>query len=159
MNTHALQQLFDTAMAMLDSTLTTLADLRKINLNMNITSKEFMSDEERKKRRRLQALRWSILLGVSYTGYKIINNLFFEQGTTRKREIIRAALEQAKSIPVEPLDRTKYHDSTTRRRRIRPFDIENNFSRNNAHLPLNDIMNHNNNYRGSEYREYRDRNF
>ena len=71
MNTHALQQLFHTAMSFFDNAISTLNEIRALNI-ASASDEEEMSEEEIKRRRRLKALRWSLVMGVSYAGYKLM---------------------------------------------------------------------------------------
>ena len=71
MNTQALHQLYGQAMSMLDSALSTLSEMRALEQRMSKSETE-MTEEEKKRRRRLKALRWSFLLGVSYMGYRFV---------------------------------------------------------------------------------------
>ena len=71
MNTHALQQLFHTAMSFFDNAMSTLNEIRALNI-ASASDEEEMSEEEIKRRRRLKALRWSLVMGVSYAGYKLM---------------------------------------------------------------------------------------
>mmetsp|Transcript_7251 Transcript_7251/g.10920 ORF Transcript_7251/g.10920 Transcript_7251/m.10920 type:complete len:175 (-) Transcript_7251:37-561(-) len=76
MNTHALQQLYQTAKSMLEHTISTL---NQSPLLQHSTSASTMTkthtEEEEKRRRRIKALRWSLLLSISYTAYRIVNYL------------------------------------------------------------------------------------
>ncbi len=69
MNTQALNQLYHQAMAMLDQALATIHELKTLE---TATSGKILSEEEMKKRRRLKAIRWSIMLGISYGGYAFV---------------------------------------------------------------------------------------
>ena len=70
MNTQALHQLYEQGMTMLDKILNTL---HEINTLENASQKQ-LSEEDKKRRRRLKALRWSILVGGSYVGYRLVAN-------------------------------------------------------------------------------------
>jgi hypothetical protein len=70
MNTQALHQLYGQGMTMLDNILNTL---HEINTLENASQKQ-LSEEDKKRRRRLKALRWSILVGGSYVGYRVVAN-------------------------------------------------------------------------------------
>jgi hypothetical protein len=80
MNTQALHQLFNTAMSMFDHAIATLNDMRA--LSINAAAEEELPEEEIKRRRRLRAMRWSLVLGVSYAGYKIMRRWLM-----RRREL------------------------------------------------------------------------
>mmetsp|Transcript_31891 Transcript_31891/g.70671 ORF Transcript_31891/g.70671 Transcript_31891/m.70671 type:complete len:380 (+) Transcript_31891:153-1292(+) len=80
MNTQALHQLFNTAMSMFDHAIATLNDMRA--LSSNAASEEELPEEEIKRRRRLRAMRWSLVLGISYAGYKIMRRWLM-----RRREL------------------------------------------------------------------------
>jgi len=77
MNTQALHQLYNQAMSMLDQVLATIHELKTLENSQN----DRLSEEDQKRRRRLKALRWSIMLGFSYAGYS-----FFYKWLKRRRE-------------------------------------------------------------------------
>jgi len=68
MNTQAMHQLYDQAMGMLDQALVMLHELRTLE-NREIQA---LSEEDQKRRRRLKAIRWSLMLGISYAGYSFV---------------------------------------------------------------------------------------
>ena len=68
MTTQALNQLYHQAIAMLDQALGVIHELQTLETHDNGR----LTDEEKKKRRRLKAFRWSIMLGVSYGGYTLV---------------------------------------------------------------------------------------
>lgn len=68
MNTQALHHLYEQIMAMLDQGLKLLQELRTLE-NQEIQA---LSEEDQKRRRRLKALRWSLMLGISYAGYSFV---------------------------------------------------------------------------------------
>ena len=68
MNTQALQQLYQNGMSMVDQVLKTLHDMNATtNLCINDTS-----EEEKQRKRKLKALRWTMVFSISYIGYKLI---------------------------------------------------------------------------------------
>lgn len=92
MNTQALQQLFHTGMSMFDNAIQTLNEMNAI---CDAKGKD-LTEEEIKRRRRLKALRWTIVLGVSFTGYKIIRKWF------RQRRIYREFKNKIESSSTQP---------------------------------------------------------
>lgn len=82
MNTHALQQLFHTAMSFFDNAVSTLNEIRALNIAS--ASEDEMSEEEVKRRRRLKALRWSLVMGVSYAGYKLMRRWLLRRRQLRQ---------------------------------------------------------------------------
>lgn len=84
MNTHALQQLFHTAMSFFDNAMSTLNEIRALNMSSASADEEEMSEEEIKRRRRLKALRWSLVMGVSYAGYKLMRRWFLRRRQLRQ---------------------------------------------------------------------------
>lgn len=72
MNTHALQQLLDTATTMFDHALQTFKEMRMLDA----ANEALESEEEQKRRRRLKALRWALIMSVVYGGYRLIRRLF-----------------------------------------------------------------------------------
>ena len=58
---------------MLDQLLLTIKELKTLEESQ---SSEQLSEEEQMKRRRLKALRWSLVLGISYAGYSLVAKWF-----------------------------------------------------------------------------------
>lgn len=81
MNTHAIQQLLDTASTMLDHALKTYKEMRALEARIN----ESESEEDKKQRRRLRALRWMMIATVTYAGYRVIKLAFRRR---KQRELI-----------------------------------------------------------------------
>jgi len=81
MNTAALQQLLESAAAMMNHAIHVYKELRVLEL----ASQQTESLEDKKKRRRLRALRWCIMVGVSYAAYKLVRVALF--GASRRRRI------------------------------------------------------------------------
>jgi len=85
MNTHALQQLFQTAKSMIDHTLSTLNQVRLLDETPSSrTLTKHQTEEEKKRRRRLKALRWSLVLSVSYAAYRIVRYLVRRSSRQRR---------------------------------------------------------------------------
>ena len=72
MNTQAIQQLLDTASTMLDHAMKTYKEMRALEARNN----ELESEEDKKQRRRLRALRWMMIATVTYAGYRVIKLAF-----------------------------------------------------------------------------------
>jgi hypothetical protein len=72
MNTAALQQLLESTSKMVDHAIHVYKEMRAVEM----ASQHSELPEDKKRRRRLRALRWCIMLGVSYAGYKIIRMAF-----------------------------------------------------------------------------------
>jgi hypothetical protein len=72
MNTHAVNQLLEAATAMFDHAVATWSEMRAIEA----AASEFESEEDKKRRRRLRALRWAMVTAATYAGYKCIKWLF-----------------------------------------------------------------------------------
>lgn len=72
MNTQAVKQLLEAATAMFDHAVASWSEMRSIEAAAN----EFESEEMKKRRRRLRALRWAMVTAITYTGYKVIRWLF-----------------------------------------------------------------------------------
>lgn len=70
MNTHALHQLYEQGMTMLDNVFSTLHEIN----TLESASQKHLSEEDKKRRRRLKAIRWSMLIGISYVGYRFVAN-------------------------------------------------------------------------------------
>lgn len=76
MNQQAIQQAFDSLVNMFDHAVATFHELRAIEA-MQI---EKETEEQKRRRRRLKAIRWAILMGGSWLVYKLIHRI-----TTGKR--------------------------------------------------------------------------
>lgn len=68
MNTQALHQLVDMVSTMFDHAVQTWHEMRTLD-QMKWRNE---SEEEQKKRRRLRALRWALLVGATYSAYRIL---------------------------------------------------------------------------------------
>lgn len=68
MNTQAVQQLLEAATAMFDHAVASWTEMRSIEA----AESEFESEEIKKRRRRLRALRWAMVTAITYAGYKVI---------------------------------------------------------------------------------------
>jgi hypothetical protein len=69
-------------MSFFDNAISTLNEIRALNIAS--ASEEEMSEEEIKRRRRLKALRWSLVMGVSYAGYRLIRRWFMRRRQLRQ---------------------------------------------------------------------------
>mmetsp|Transcript_2986 Transcript_2986/g.4395 ORF Transcript_2986/g.4395 Transcript_2986/m.4395 type:complete len:214 (-) Transcript_2986:275-916(-) len=70
MNTQAIQQLLDSASTMLDHAIKTYKEIQQLHAT------EHESEEDKKRRRRLRALRWAAITLVAYTGFKVVRIAF-----------------------------------------------------------------------------------
>jgi hypothetical protein len=78
MNQQALQQAFDSLTSMMDHAIATFHELRALEAMQ--TEKE--TEEQKKRRRRLKAIRWALVMGSSWLVFKIIRRL-----TSRRRRL------------------------------------------------------------------------
>ena len=86
MNTQQLHQLYDQIIVMFDQALKYLDELKHLESvqgHMNIHQP--LTEEQIKKRRRLKAIRWTIMFGISYAGYKLVLKWY-----RKRREYTRA---------------------------------------------------------------------
>jgi len=81
MNTQALQQLLDTATTMLEQALAAYKEMRALEMMANDSE----SEEAKKKRRRLKALRWALVLAVTYGGYRVVRVAFQQKRRSSRR--------------------------------------------------------------------------
>ena len=81
MNTQAIQQLFETAFAMLDHALKAYTEMRILEARVSQSE----SEEDKKKKRRLRALRWMMVTVITYAGYRVVKLAF------QRRRPIRAS--------------------------------------------------------------------
>lgn len=72
MNTQAMQKLLETVTAMIENAMKTYTEMRALEL----AARDCESQEARKKRRRLKALRWAVVFAVTYTGYRLVRVAF-----------------------------------------------------------------------------------
>ncbi len=82
MNTQALHNLYEQVMAMLDQGLKLVQELRTLE-NQEIQA---LSEEDQKRRRRLKALRWSLMFGISYAGYSFVSKWFKKRKEYKRRK-------------------------------------------------------------------------
>lgn len=75
MNAHALQQLLDAALAAFDRATTAYRELRSLEAARHETDDE----ESRKRLRRFQALRWTVVVAATYGGYRLVKRLLFQR--------------------------------------------------------------------------------
>lgn len=105
MNTQALHQLYQQAMAMLDQSLSLLHELKTLENQHHKT----LTEEEKKKQRRLKAMRWAIIMGISYAGYT-----FVRKWLKRRREYIKYMKRSRDSggmmLTNEPMRQQYQHD-------------------------------------------------
>jgi hypothetical protein len=87
MNTHAIQQLLESATAMFDHAVATWQEMQVVEAS-NIARE---TEEMKKRRRRLRALRWALVTAFTYSGYKLIRYLL----CSRQRQL----LEQQRLLP------------------------------------------------------------
>lgn len=80
MNTQAIHQLLDTAYNMLDHALKTYSEMRTLE---KLQEHEAETEEDKKRRRRLRALRWALVVLISYTGYRVVRLAFSKKNRKR----------------------------------------------------------------------------
>ena len=84
MNSQALYQLFHTGIQMFDAASKTVQELSLFYSNQKKLEHE-EDDEFKKRKRRLKALRWSLLFAVSYSSYKLVYKLM--SGRNRRSRV------------------------------------------------------------------------
>jgi hypothetical protein len=57
-----------------------------------------LTEEEQKRRRRLKALRWGIVISISYAGYSMVYKWFKRRRDLKKRRLLSASLPPRGSI-------------------------------------------------------------
>jgi len=75
MNTQALRQTLESASAMFDHAIATWNEMQVIEA----ASRENESEEMKKRRRRLRALRWALVAAVSYAGYRLLRKVLLRK--------------------------------------------------------------------------------
>lgn len=101
MNTEAVKHLLESATAMFDHAVARWQELRALEAAHRHTE----SPEARKRRRRLRALRWALVAGVTYAGYAFVRKLLqWSSGSSRQRRH-RLTMEAA-ATPTSP---STYH--------------------------------------------------
>jgi hypothetical protein len=88
MNTQAIQQLLETATSMLDRAVKTYHEMRTLEAQSNALE----SEEDTKRRRRLRALRWTMVVAATYAGYKLMRMAFVGSTTQSRRRRIRRSI-------------------------------------------------------------------
>mmetsp|Transcript_25500 Transcript_25500/g.37818 ORF Transcript_25500/g.37818 Transcript_25500/m.37818 type:complete len:271 (+) Transcript_25500:1-813(+) len=71
MNTNQLHLLYDQIMAMIDHALQYIHQLQHLD-QLQSQQTTPLTEEQIKQKRRLKAIRWSLMLGISYGGFKIV---------------------------------------------------------------------------------------
>jgi hypothetical protein len=84
MNTEAVNQLLEAATGMFDHAVATWSEMRAIEA----AASEFESEEHKKRRRRLRALRWAMVTAATYAGYKCIKWLFSSSRRRNQRPML-----------------------------------------------------------------------
>lgn len=82
MNTHQLHQLYDQLTTMADQALFYIYEMRTLQ---EVATKN-LSDEERKRRRRLKAIRWGLLFGASYASFWTILKWYKKRKDLKRRK-------------------------------------------------------------------------
>ena len=104
MNTQALQQLYQNGMSMVDQVLKTLHDM---NATTTLCNNDDTSEEEKQRKRKLKALRWTMVFGISYIGYKLIRKWL------RQRRAIRDYHHRLSNTSYNPTPPTTTNSSIT----------------------------------------------
>lgn len=84
MNTQAVKQLLEAATGMFDHAVASWSEMRVIEA----AASEFESEEDKKRRRRLRALRWAMVTCATYAGYKCIKWLLSSSAKKRHRPML-----------------------------------------------------------------------
>jgi len=84
MNTKHLHQLYQQIMNMLDQTLAIIEEVKRMEEGKE---NKQLSPEEIKRRRRLKAIRWSIMIGITYLGSKAILKWFQRRRVYQSRRL------------------------------------------------------------------------
>mmetsp|Transcript_11593 Transcript_11593/g.17711 ORF Transcript_11593/g.17711 Transcript_11593/m.17711 type:complete len:130 (-) Transcript_11593:639-1028(-) len=75
MNTQALQQLYTNTTNMIDHVVCTFTEMRTLDAPRQEEEELEQSEEIRKRRRMLRTMRWALVLGLTYAGYKLVRYL------------------------------------------------------------------------------------
>lgn len=127
MNTHAVQQLFQSAAVFCEHAISTWQEMQTLDnddtrssLSVSNVAKDpyrcqskEAEEQRNRRRRRLRALRWALMIGVSYTGYKIIGYIcqqIFSRGRQRQGQIQYQELmtNQHHDLPYHPYPAASY---------------------------------------------------
>lgn len=84
MNTHQLHQLYDQLTAMADQALLYIHEMKTLSIQEVATKN--LSDEERRRRRRLKAIRWGLLFSASYASFWTILKWYKKRKDFKKRK-------------------------------------------------------------------------
>lgn len=78
-----------------DNAISTLNEIRALNI-ASASDEEEMSEEEIKRLRRLKALRWSLVMGVSFAGYKLMRRWVLRR--RQLRHVIATGVNPGQSV-------------------------------------------------------------
>jgi hypothetical protein len=92
MNAEAVKHLLESAVAMFDHAAATWHEMQALEAQGRATE----SEEMKKRRRRLRALRWALVAAVTYAGYAVIRKLL---SSRRRRPAIEAGPQGAYNVP------------------------------------------------------------
>jgi hypothetical protein len=108
MNTQAVKQLLEAATGMFDHAVATWSEMRAIEA----AASEFESEEHKKRRRRLRALRWAMVTAATYAGYKCIKWLFSSSRRRHQRPMLEGQPSTGGySAPYRPYSSDPYASS------------------------------------------------
>jgi hypothetical protein len=93
MNTQAVKQLLEAASGMFDHAVATWSEMRAIEA----AASDFESEEDKKRRRRLRALRWAMVTAATYAGYKCLKWLFSSSRKRHQRPMLEGQQSSAMS--------------------------------------------------------------
>jgi len=86
MNSAALKQLMENALAMFEHAVATWHEVRALERE---ASRGEESEEDRKRRRRLRAVRWTLVVASTYAGYRLLRRVFGYGQQQRKRALLQ----------------------------------------------------------------------
>ena len=84
MNTHQLHQLYDQLTALVDQALNYINEMKTLSIQEVATKN--LSDEERRRRRRLKAIRWGLLFSASYASFWTILKWYKKRKDFKRRK-------------------------------------------------------------------------
>ena len=98
MNTQGLKQLIESAAAMFDHAVQTWHEMQSLEQQ----ARHHETDEDRKRRARLRAMRMVFVAGISYLGYRLVRRILFPQRRSQRPAIVDGSYCQPNTYATPP---------------------------------------------------------
>lgn len=107
MNTQGLKQLLESATAMFDHAVQTWQEMQSLEQK----ARHHETEEDRKRRSRLRAMRMALVAGISYLGYRLVRRIIYPQ--RRHRPVIADGRYYGQKTYASPNQSVRPHGSAT----------------------------------------------